>query len=221
MRRSSRSARRCKAWPEMLLMETPKAEEALSSWERRRLILHECTTTVPISRLVASRGKQPGEVPQPARLRGLPVRLRFPRPATLQTSHYLTAIFAAERRTSVASRASVWISPKEHLRPGGTRESHAPPTSISCPPHASMPNALMPFAHSHDAFLPFHECQITNAECRDQTQPPAHITSNPHWTWFVRSIHVQNADHTCIAKPLLRQCALVDRHGVTESLCSL
>ena len=39
------------------------------------------------------------------------------------------------------------------------------------------------------------------------------------WTTFVRSFHALGPFSSCITPHVLRKCALVDRHGLTKSLC--
>ncbi len=120
-----------------------------------------------------------------------------PRSLTPTNPSHTPRLPAAERRASVARRVSVWITTPTPHAPAGASECHSPPSNIPTPPHALMPNALMPTRFSPPVSL--QRCLSTNAESR---MPNAaryqSLTPQP------RSIDVANSPNTTLrARTLL------------------
>ena len=123
-----------------------------------------------------------------------------PRSLTPTNPSHTPRLPAAERRASVARRVSVWITTPTPHAPAGASECHSPPSNIPTPPHALMPNALMPTRFSPPVSL--QRCLSTNAESR---MPNAaryqSLTPQP------RSIDVANSPNTTLrARTTLEIC---------------
>ncbi len=145
----------------------PRKEVAENSRQMRRC-LHSVSIPIAVRQVARLRRRHHQvQVPQAARLCGLPACLSI---LLLASPHHLPA---AERRASVARRASVWTSTIKRVRPGkGERTSL---TTNEQPNTALMPNALMPTRFSPLTSL--QRCLSTNAESR---VPNAAPTSHHH-----------------------------------------